>query len=154
MNDNIINEKVPTVNDNNITVEMANIPENVGFARIVATGFIAPMDPTVDESSDIKTAVSEAVTNAIIHGYENSAGTVKMKLSSAGRKVIIEISDEGVGIEDLDAVREPMFTTKPDLERSGLGFTVMEEFMDSVEVKSAPGKGTIVILTKTLHSAQ
>jgi len=152
--DNIINEKVPAVNDNIITVVMANIPENVGFARIVTMGFIAPLDPTVDESSDVKTAVSEAVTNAIIHGYENSAGMVKMKLNSIGRKVIIEISDEGVGIEDLDAVREPMFTTKPDLERSGLGFTVMEEFMDSVEVKSAPGKGTIVILTKTLHSAK
>jgi len=141
------------VNDNNVKVEMTTISENVSFARIAITGFIAPLDPTVEESTDIKTAVSEAVTNAIIHGYhgyDTAEGIVKMCMSSQGRKIIIEISDSGVGIEDVDAVREPMFTTKPDLERSGLGFTVMESFMDTVEVKSAPGEGTTVILTKTL----
>jgi len=140
------------VNDNYVKVEMAAIAENVGLARIVVTGFIAPLDPTMDENSDIKTAVSEAVTNAIIHGYHRAEGTVKMSLSSSfqERKIIIKISDDGVGIEDVDAVREPMFTTKPDMERSGLGFTVMETFMDTVEVKSAPGAGTTVILTKNL----
>jgi len=138
------------VNDNYIKAEMAAIAENVSLARIIVTGFIAPLDPTVDENSDIKTAVSEAVTNAIIHGYNLTAGTVKMCLSYQGRKITIEISDDGVGIEDVDAVREPMFTTKPDLERSGLGFTVMETFMDTIEVKSTPGAGTTVILTKNL----
>ena len=140
------------MNDNYVKVEMAAIAENVGLARIVVTGFIAPLDPTMDENSDIKTAVSEAVTNAIIHGYHRAEGTVKMSLSSSfqERKIIIKISDDGVGIEDVDAVREPMFTTKPDMERSGLGFTVMETFMDTVEVKSAPGAGTTVILTKNL----
>jgi len=138
------------MNDNYVKVEMAAIAENVSFARIVATGFIAPLDPTVDESSDIKTAVSEAVTNAIIHGYHGAEGMVKMCILVQGRKIIIEISDDGVGIEDVDAVREPMFTTKPDMERSGLGFTVMETFMDTIEIKSAPGVGTTVILTRTL----
>ena len=136
--------------NNYVKVEMAAIAENVSLARIIATGFIAPLDPTVDESSDIKTAVSEAVTNAIIHGYHGTKGTVKMCLSSHERKITLEIADEGVGIEDVDAVREPMFTTKPDMERSGLGFTVMETFMDTMEVKSAPGAGTTVVLTKSL----
>ena len=138
------------MNDNYIRVEMATISENVSLARIIVTGFIAPLDPTIDESSDIKTAVSEAVTNAIIHGYGSTEGMVEIKLTSCKRKITIEISDEGVGIEDVEAVREPMFTTKPDLERSGLGFTVMETFMDTVEIKSIPGEGTTVILTKTL----
>ena len=137
--------------ENFVKVEMATISENVSLARIIATGFIAPLDPTVDESSDIKTAVSEAVTNAIIHGYEETTGgIVEMKLFSHGRKIVIEITDSGVGIHNIEEVREPMFTTKPDMERSGLGFTVMETFMDTVEVESQPGKGTTVILTKTL----
>jgi len=138
------------VNDNHVIVKLATISENVSLARIIVTGFIAPLDPSVDESSDIKTAVSEAVTNAMIHGYEEQSGIVQMRLTSEGRKITVEISDDGVGIENLDAVREPMFTTKPDMERSGLGFTVMEAFMDEVEVKSSPGAGTTVILTKTL----
>ena len=138
--------------NNYIKVEMATISENVGLARIIVTGFIAPLDPTVDESSDIKTAVSEAVTNAIIHGYDDCPeGIVTMALSSKGREIIIVISDNGVGIENIDAVMEPMFTTKPDMERSGLGFTVMETFMDKVEVNSTPGVGTTVILTKVLQ---
>jgi len=138
------------MSDNLIRVEMATKAENVGLARIVAAGFLAPLDPTVDEISDIKTAVSEAVTNAIIHGYEESDGIVQMQLSCAGREITIEITDTGIGIENVETVREPMFTTKPDLERSGLGFTVMESFMDSVEVKSKPGAGTTVIMTKKL----
>ena len=152
-------------NRNYVKVEMAAISENVSFARIVAAGFIAQLDPTVEEVSDIKTAVSEAVTNAIIHGYENVTGNVTenvsenvsenvtMQLSSVGRDITIEVSDKGVGIENVEAVREPMFTTKPDLERSGLGFTVMESFMDSVEIKSTLGAGTTVVLTKKLTEA-
>lgn len=138
---------------NAIKVEMATIPENVSLARIVAAGFLAPLDPTVEEISDIKTAVSEAVTNAIIHGYEERDGIVCMQLSSMEREIKIEISDTGIGIENVETVREPMFTTKPDLERSGLGFTVMETFMDSVEVSSIPGAGTTVIMTKKLGAS-
>jgi len=140
------------VNDNYINIEMPAIPENVGLARIITAGFIAPLDPTIDETGDIKTAVSEAVTNAIIHGYNGHAAenTVKLCLTSHGRKIVIEITDYGVGIEDINAAKEPMFTTKPDLERSGLGFTVMETFMDTVEIKSSPGEGTTIILSKTL----
>lgn len=136
--------------NNQIKVELAVIPENVCLARIIVTGFLAPFDPTVDEVSDIKTAVSEAVTNAIIHGYDGCDGVVEMRLTANEREITIEISDKGIGIENPDAAREPMFTTKPDLERSGLGFTVMESFMDSVEIKSTLGAGTTVILSKTL----
>ena len=138
---------------NAIKVEMATMPENVSLARIVAAGFLAPLDPTVEEVSDIKTAVSEAVTNAIIHGYEERDGIVCMQLSSFEREIKIEISDTGIGIENVETVREPMFTTKPDLERSGLGFTVMETFMDSVEVSSIPSAGTTVIMTKKLGAS-
>ena len=140
------------MNDNRIFVELTAIPENVSLARIIVAGFIAPLDPTVDEISDIKTAVSEAVTNAIIHGYDERPGTVQMRLTSKERTISVEISDEGVGIENLEAVREPMFTTKPDMERSGLGFTVMEAFMDTVEIKSSAGAGTTIVLTKTLSN--
>ena len=138
------------MNENYVKVEMATASENVSFARIAVAGFLANLDPTVDEISDIKTAVSEAVTNAIIHGYEDCDGIVTMQLSCVDREITIEISDNGVGIENVETVREPMFTTKPDLERSGLGFTVMESFMDSVEVNSTPGAGTTVIMTKKL----
>ena len=141
--------------DNFLKVEFSSNPENVGLARIIVAGYLAPLDPTVEEISDIKTAVSEAVTNAIIHGYDGSEAenTVKLAISSTGRNITIEVTDSGVGIENIVQVREPMFTTKPDMERSGLGFTVMESFMDSVEVKSVPGEGTAVILAKQLKEA-
>jgi len=143
------------VKDNFLKVEFSSNPENVGLARIIVAGYLAPLDPTVEEISDIKTAVSEAVTNAIIHGYDGSEAenTVKLAISSTGRNITIEVTDSGVGIENIVQVREPMFTTKPDMERSGLGFTVMESFMDSVEVKSVPGEGTAVILAKQLKEA-
>ena len=136
--------------------------ENVSLARVVATAFVTTLDPTISELSDIKTAVSEAVTNAIIHGYDEPSDkdeinktdetvkTVIMHLSFEGKKVTIEVSDKGVGIENIESAREPLFTTKPEMERSGLGFTVMESFMDVVEVNSTPGVGTTVIMTKTL----
>ena len=143
------------MSDNYINVKMAAVFENVSLARIVVTGFIAPLDPTVEENSDIKTAVSEAVTNAIIHGYHGRSvnSLITMRLAIDGRKITIEISDDGVGIDDIDAVREPMFTTKPDLERSGMGFTIMETFMDTVHVKSTPGAGTTIAMTKFLGAA-
>jgi len=141
------------VHNNFVNIELAASPENVGLARIIVAGFISPLDPSVNEISDIKTAVSEAVTNAIIHGYDEHGGkngTVQMRLVCNGRKITIEICDKGIGIENIDAVREPLFTTKPEMERSGLGFTVMENFMDTIEVVSTPGEGTTITLTKTL----
>jgi len=157
---------------NRASIVMDSHPQNISFARVVVAAFVAPLDPPVDEVSDIKTAVSEAITNAIIHGYPtsealvkscpggaeaepkqdnyNAPGTVRMNLSVTGRNLTIEISDEGVGIADIEAAREPLFTTKAELERSGLGFTVMETFMDSVTVESTPGYGTTITLAKTL----
>jgi len=133
---------------------MQNIAENISFARIVVTAFIAPLDPSVGEVSDIKTAVSEAVTNAIIHGYPKSGqtGQVRMTISYEGKAITIEVADDGVGIGDIGMARQPLFTTKEEMERSGLGFTVMESFMDSVTVASTPGVGTTVTLFKTLAS--
>ena len=132
------------------TIIMDSLPENISFARVVIAGFIAPLDPTVEEVSDIKTAVSEAVTNAIIHGYPTGEGRVRMDMSAQDKLLIIAISDDGVGIADIDTARQPLFSTKEDMERSGLGFTVMESFMDTVEVKSRPGEGTTITLTKKL----
>ena len=140
---------------NRVSITMEGLPVNISFARVAATAFITPLDPSVEEVSDIKTAVSEAVTNAIIHGYPGEgAGQVRMDISSQDRTVIIEISDDGVGIADIDTARMPLFTTKEELERSGLGFTVMESFMDCVVVESTPGEGTKVTLTKTLASRE
>ena len=139
---------------NRVNIVMDSRPENISFARVVVAGFISPLDPSVDEVSDIKTAVSEAVTNAIIHGYPKDAGTVRMALTANDNNLTIEVSDDGVGIADIETAREPLFTTKAELERSGLGFTVMESFMDSVTVESTPGRGTIITLAKKLASRE
>jgi stage II sporulation protein AB (anti-sigma F factor) len=136
--------------DNRIEIIMRSRSVNEQFARMAAAAFITPLDPSVSELSDIKTAVSEAVTNAIIHGYENNAGDVRIIFSHAGKVIMIEVIDDGVGIENIEDARKPLFTTKPELERSGMGFTVMESFMDTVEVRSAPKSGTTVIMTKKL----
>ena len=135
---------------NSVSIVMDTLTENISFARVVVTAFITPLDPSVDEVSDIKTAVSEAVTNAIIHGYPSGCGKVCMNICTEDKTVTVEISDDGVGIVDIDTARQPLFTTKEELERSGLGFTVMESLMDKVIVESAPGEGTKVSLTKTL----
>jgi len=136
---------------NKIKLEIAAVSENVAIARVIVAAFITPLDPTVDEISDMKTAVSEAVTNAIIHGYgDKNDAIVTITMQNEGRAVSIEISDSGVGIENIASAREPLFTTKPEMERSGLGFTVMESFMDTVEVLSHPNEGTTVKLTKKL----
>ena len=109
------------------------------------------MDPTIEELADIKTAVSEAVTNCIIHGYEDKQGIVKIKAKLKQNQIIIEISDQGKGIENINIAKEPLYTTKPNLERSGMGFTIMESFMDSMEVQSIVGLGTKIIMTKTIE---
>lgn len=124
--------------------------ENESFARMVVAAFITYLDPTLEEMSDIKTAVSEAVTNCVIHGYNNGPGKIHMKCSIEAKRLQIEISDEGIGIENISKAMEPLFTTKPDLERSGMGFAFMEAFMDDLHVDSIPGKGTKVVMEKLL----
>jgi stage II sporulation protein AB (anti-sigma F factor) len=137
---------------NRVTVEMECRSINESFARIAAAAFITPLDPTYGDVNDIKTAVSEAVTNAIIHGYNQENGLITMTLSREERTVTITVSDSGIGIENINEARTPLYTTKPDMERSGMGFTVMETFMDSVNVVSQPGKGTVVTMVKTLEN--
>lgn len=124
--------------------------ENEVFARVCVSAFILPLDPKVNDMTDIKTAVSEAVTNAIIHGYADSSGEVSLSCRYEDNTVYIEIADKGCGIEDISLAKKPLYTSKPELERSGMGFTVMEAFMDSVEVSSQPGEGTVVKLVKRL----
>lgn len=125
--------------------------ENESLARMVISAFMTGMNPTIDEIDDVKTAVSEAVTNAIIHGYEGDESCiVRMHCESRERLLIVEIMDEGVGIENVEEAMEPFFTTKAHQERSGMGFAFMEAFMDEVQVKSEPGKGTRVILKKCI----
>ncbi len=139
--------------DNFMTVRFKAVSENEGFARTAAAAFLTGLDPLVSEIEDIKAAVSEAVTNAIIHGYDGKDGEVEIRCKTNGRMVYIEVEDEGVGIENIEKAREPMFTTKPSEERSGLGFTVMESFMDEILVESEKGKGTTVKMIKLLNEA-
>ena len=136
---------------NNITLKMDSKSQNESLARTVVSAFISPLNPDMGTLSDIKTAVSEAVTNAIIHGYEEKDGSITLTMSLEGSKLCIAVSDKGVGIEDIIKAMEPLYTsTRPDMERAGMGFTVMESFMDEVKVVSAPGSGTTVEMTKDL----
>lgn len=132
-------------------IEFLAVSENESFARIAAAAFASLIDPTLEELSDIKTAVSEAVTNAIIHGYDSEGGKVVMKMSIKDNIIEISVSDKGRGIEDIKKAMQPLYTSKPHLERSGMGFTVMETFMDSLKVISEPGAGTEVIMTKKIE---
>jgi stage II sporulation protein AB (anti-sigma F factor) len=125
--------------------------ENETFARVCTAAFLLPFDPKLNDMTDIKTAVSEAVTNAIIHGYEGVSGEVELYCAYEGSTVYIEISDRGCGIEDIALAKKPLYTSKPDDERSGMGFTVMEAFMDEVEIISEVGKGTTVKMKKLLR---
>lgn len=134
-------------------MEFSSQSENEGFARVAVGAFIAGLNPTVDELADIKTAVSEAVTNAIIHGYEQKEGKVWITCEIDGQDVEICVIDNGKGIADIDKAREPLYTTKPDLERSGMGFTFMEAFMDEVWVASAVNQGTRVTMKKRIERA-
>ena len=134
--------------DNEMNLEIPSKSCNEAFARITVAAFVSQLDPSLEEIADIKTAVSEAVTNCIIHGYENSEGIIKINCKLDKRKVIIEVSDTGKGIENIDIAREPLYTTKADLERSGMGFTIMESFMDELKIESILGLGTKVTMTK------
>ena len=137
---------------NRMLIKFDSVTENEGFARNVIASFLLPLNPGIGELTDIKTAVSEAVTNAIVHGYPDTVGEVTMLAETDGENVHIVISDSGVGIDDLEAALEPFYTTKPDDERSGMGFTIIKTFMDEVKVISKQNAGTIVDMTKRLSS--
>lgn len=136
-----------------MTITFDNSSENESFARTVIAAFIARLDPTVGELSDVKTAVSEAVTNAIIHGYDGCDGPITIHSTIEENTVWIEVSDSGVGIPDIKKAMEPLYTTKPDMERSGMGFAFMEAFMDKLEVESKENEGTVVRMWKKIDSA-
>lgn len=133
---------------NEMKMEFPAASSYEGFARVTVGAFVAGLNPTVDELADIKTAVSEAVTNCIIHGYEQKEGRIWIQCSTQGNQVEISVMDVGKGISDIAQARAPMFTTKPELERSGMGFAFMEAFMDEVSVESEPLKGTKVTMKK------
>ncbi len=135
---------------NEMEVSFLSVAENEAFARVVIAAFAVQLSPTMTEIADVKTAVSEAVTNAIVHGYEGMRGTVTMKARIDGQLLSIEIADRGRGIPNVQQAMEPFYTTHPEQERSGMGFAVMQTFMDEVEVHSVPGSGTIVILRKRI----
>ena len=135
---------------NRFYMEMDAVSENEAFARVCIAAFCARLDPTLEEINDIKTAVSEAVTNAIIHGYKKQGGTIHMQADIDDNVLSICISDDGCGIEDVNKAMEPLYTTGALEERSGMGFTFMEIFMDYLQVESEPGKGTKVIMKKEI----
>ena len=135
---------------NKTRIEFSSHSVNESFARMTAAAFVSYLDPAVSDIADLKTAVSEAVTNAIIHGYEGTDGIVTMEISVNERLVTFTVSDSGRGIEDVERAMTPLYTSKPDSERSGMGFTVMETFMDTLSVTSAPRRGTTVVMTKKL----
>ena len=122
---------------------------NESLARMVVTAFMTDMNPTLEQISDVKTAVSEAVTNAIIHGYENELHKIFIRAWIQGKDLYLEITDKGVGIPDMKKAMEPLFTTKPEMERSGMGFSFMDAFMDEIEVTSSVNQGTTVKMRKT-----
>ena len=137
--------------ENVMTVQFQAKSENEAFARVVAATFVSQLNPTISDIADIKTAVSEAVTNAIIHGYENKEGVVTLYCGYINAKVTIIVTDKGKGIKDIEQARQPLYTSKPELERSGMGFTVMETFMDDMTVESVEGVGTKITMTKIVN---
>ncbi|EQH94340.1 anti-sigma F factor [Clostridioides difficile DA00310] len=138
--------------NNIMEVKFSAISENESLARVIVASFAAKLDPTVDELVDIKTAVSEAVTNAIIHGYEeDSSKFVFLRCEIEGNTIKIIVEDEGNGIENVEKAMEPLYTSKPELDRSGMGFTVMKSFMDDVEVSSVKDNGTRIEMTKKIN---
>ena len=140
--------------ENEMKLEFLSKSSNEAFARITVAAFASQLDPTIEELADIKTAVSEAVTNCIIHGYENRIGVVKIYACLLGNEIKIEISDNGKGIENIEMAKEPLYTTKPNLERSGMGFTIMESFMDFMEVESIVGIGTKITMKKKIKKQE
>ena len=137
---------------NRCEISFLAISENEAFARMAVSAFVMPLNPTVEELADIKTAISEAVTNAILHGYnQDGSSMVHMSCERMEKTLVFCISDEGTGIENVEQAMEPLFTSRPELERSGMGFSFMEAFMDTLKVESAPGQGTKVTMTKRIR---
>ena len=137
--------------NNTIKIEFLSKSANEGFARVAIAAFASQLDPTLEQISEIKTAVSEAVTNCIVHGYKDKIGKIYISAKLYSDKIVITVRDKGCGIEDIEKAREPLFTTGNENERSGMGFTIMESFMDKIRVSSKTGKGTKVTLTKILN---
>ena len=140
--------------NNEMKLEFLSVSQNEGFARCAVASFVSQLNPTLHELDDIKTAVSEAVTNAIVHAYPDTLGTVHISCSIEENNISITVKDTGCGIENIDMARTPLYTGSKDGERSGLGFTVMETFMDSIEVLSMPKRGTIVTMYKKIGTAK
>lgn len=140
--------------DNAMKIEFLSKSQNESFARVAVAAFASQLDPTVDEIEDVKTAVSEAVTNAIIHGYKDTEGTIEIKAELNSNELTVVVIDYGVGIESIEKAKEPLYTSRPDLERSGMGFTVMETFMDSLYIESKINMGTIVKMKKIFESVK
>lgn len=140
--------------DNEMELSFLSKSNNEAFARVTVAAFAAQLDPTIEELADIKTAISEAVTNCIIHGYEDTEGMVKIKARLLKDTIEIEISDNGKGIEDVELARKPLYTTKGNLERSGMGFTIMESFMDEIEIHSVVGIGTRIVMKKVIKKLE
>ncbi|MBC2581171.1 anti-sigma F factor [Clostridium sp. DJ247] len=138
--------------ENMMKIEFLSKSQNESFARVAVAAFASQLDPTIEELTDIKTAISEAVTNSIIHGYENKEGLVKIEAYIKDQEFTIIVEDEGAGIENIEIAMQPLYTSRPDLERSGMGFTVMETFMDSLNVESEKGKGTRITMRKVFKS--
>ena len=136
--------------NNEMQLEFSSLSQNEAFARAAVAAFVAQCNPTLEELSDVRTAVSEAVTNAIIHGYEGGAGKILVYCGVSDHVCRISVRDQGRGIEDVELARQPFYTTHPELERSGMGFTVMETFMDEVSVESTVGRGTTVEMVKVI----
>lgn len=143
-----------SVYENEMKLEFLSRSNNEAFARISVAAFASQLDPTIEELADIKTAVSEAVTNCIIHAYEDAEGIITVTCKLFANSIVIEISDNGNGIENVDIAKEPLYTSKPDLERSGMGFTIMDSFMDDVKVESILGLGTKVTMKKIIKQKQ
>ena len=142
------------IKENEMKLGFLSKSNNEAFARISVAAFVSQLDPTIEEISDIKTAVSEAVTNAIVHGYEDSMGIVTIICKIHENEVYIEISDNGKGIENIEIAKQPLYTTRPNLERSGMGFTIMESFMDELNIQSILGLGTKVTMKKTIKQTE
>ena len=137
-------------NSNEMTIIFDSRPENEGLARVAAAAFCTQLNPTLEEVADLKTAVSEAVTNCIIHGYQGEGHKIRMKCVRNERIMYLDIEDDGIGIADVEKAMEPLYTTRADQDRSGMGFTFMEAFMDEVKVTSQVGKGTCVHMSKKI----
>ena len=134
-----------------LRMEIESLSRNEEFARVVVSVFMARMNPTLEELDDVKTAVSEAVTNAVIHGYQGNGGIIYLEVKILGQELTVTVKDTGIGIPNIPQAMEPMFTTDPEGERSGMGFSFMEAFMDRVEVESEPDKGTVVTMKKKIN---